>query len=154
MNKLIEFAKEQCEIFPEDSHMGMYLRETLKMLQAEHCTLDDAREDFMFDVYNILKFLPTNNEANQIIDVFDSVTSGLEQEPCKDAVSRADAKKSKWVIKYHGFPPEPSTVCSNCGYDIDFEVSKLVKANAFAIEPYRPNYCPNCGAEMESNANE
>ena len=41
-------------------------------------TLDDAREDFMSDVYNILDFLPTNNEANQIIDVFDRVTSGLK----------------------------------------------------------------------------
>jgi hypothetical protein len=39
MNKdnLIEFAKEQYEIFPEDSYMGEYLRETLKMLQAEPC---------------------------------------------------------------------------------------------------------------------
>lgn len=41
-------------------------------------TLDDAREDFMFDIYKILDFLPTNNEANQIIDVFDRVTSGLK----------------------------------------------------------------------------
>ena len=39
MNKdnLIEFAKEQCEIFPENSAMGKYLRATLKMLQAEPC---------------------------------------------------------------------------------------------------------------------
>jgi hypothetical protein len=36
-DNLIEFAKEQCEIFPEDSYMGEYLRETLKMLQAEPC---------------------------------------------------------------------------------------------------------------------
>lgn len=38
MNKdnLIEFAKGQCGIFPEDSAMGWYLRETLKMLQADH----------------------------------------------------------------------------------------------------------------------
>lgn len=35
MDNLIEFAKEQCEIFPEDSTMGGYLRETLKILQAE-----------------------------------------------------------------------------------------------------------------------
>lgn len=34
---LIEFAKGQCEIFPEDSEMGMYLRETLKILQAKPC---------------------------------------------------------------------------------------------------------------------
>jgi hypothetical protein len=32
--QLIEFAKEQCEIFPKDSQMGEYLRETLKMLQT------------------------------------------------------------------------------------------------------------------------
>ena len=34
-NELIEFAKDQCEIFPEDSHMGKYLRETVKMLEDE-----------------------------------------------------------------------------------------------------------------------
>lgn len=27
-----------------------------------------TREDFMNDVYHILDFLPTNNEANEIID--------------------------------------------------------------------------------------
>jgi hypothetical protein len=44
-DKLIEFAKEQCEIFPEDSYMGEYLRETLKMLQAEPCEDTVSRED-------------------------------------------------------------------------------------------------------------
>jgi hypothetical protein len=46
MNKdnLIEFAKEQCEIFPEDSYMGEYLRKTLKMLQAEPCEDCISRE--------------------------------------------------------------------------------------------------------------
>lgn len=33
--ELIEFAKDQCEIFPEDSYMGKYLRETIKMLEDE-----------------------------------------------------------------------------------------------------------------------
>ena len=33
--ELIEFAKDQCEIFPEDSHMGKYLRETVKILEDE-----------------------------------------------------------------------------------------------------------------------
>ena len=59
-------------------------------------------------------------------------------------------KKGKWVTKFHGFPPEPSTVCSECDYDIDFEISKLVKADAFTIKPCRPKFCPNCGIEMES----
>lgn len=43
-------------------------------------TDEKAREDFMNDVYNTLDFLPTNNEANRIIDSFDRVTSGLEQQ--------------------------------------------------------------------------
>lgn len=47
-------------------------------------TNEEAREDFMNDVYNTLDFLPTNNEANRIIDSFDRVTSGLEQQPCED----------------------------------------------------------------------
>lgn len=44
-------------------------------------SLDDAREDFMHDVYNELDFLPTNEEANRIIDSFDMVTKGIKQEP-------------------------------------------------------------------------
>jgi hypothetical protein len=44
-------------------------------------SLDDAREDFMHDVYNELDFLPTNDEANRIIDSFDMVTKGIKQEP-------------------------------------------------------------------------
>ena len=42
-------------------------------------SLDDARKDFMYDVYNTLDFLPTNEEANRIIDSFDRVTSSIEQ---------------------------------------------------------------------------
>lgn len=44
-------------------------------------SLDDAREDFMHDVYNELDFLPTNEEANRIIDIFDRVISSIEQAP-------------------------------------------------------------------------
>ena len=33
----------------------------------------DIREDFTSDVYNTLDFLPTNSEANRIIDSFDRV---------------------------------------------------------------------------------
>ncbi len=61
--------------------------------QSNTWSLDDAREDFMCDVYNVLDFLPTNNEANRIIDSFDRVTSGLKRESCEDCISRADAKK-------------------------------------------------------------
>lgn len=111
----------------------------------------------------------------------EEIIKALEQEPCEDCISREKAivqlswdlsdvplpkikesldklpsvtptrKQGKWVTKFHGFPPEPYTACSNCDYDIDFEISKLVKADAFTIKPYRPKFCPNCGAEMESN---
>lgn len=43
-------------------------------------SLDDARENFMHDVYNTLDFLPTNEEANRIIDSFDRVTSDIRSE--------------------------------------------------------------------------
>ena len=33
----------------------------------------DIRDDFTSDVYNTLDFLPTNNEANRIIDSFDRI---------------------------------------------------------------------------------
>ena len=59
------------------------VRVAIEALEQEPNTwsLDDAREDFMYDVYNTLDFLPTNEEANQIIDSFDRVTSSIKQEP-------------------------------------------------------------------------
>lgn len=70
--------------------------DNLKALDQKSNTwsLDDAREDFMHDVYNTLDFLPTNEEANRIIDSFDRVTSSIEQELAFDKI-RADIGKSK-----------------------------------------------------------
>lgn len=73
-------------------------------------SLDDARENFMHDVYNTLDFLPTNNEANRIIDSFDRVTSGIKQEPILDKIDEiitdaldksTDQKESqtlRWIL--------------------------------------------------------
>lgn len=62
--------------------------DNLKALDQKSNTwsLDDAREDFMYDVYNTLDFLPTNEEANRIIDSFDRVTSSIEQELALDKI--------------------------------------------------------------------
>ena len=49
-------------------------------------------------------------------------------------------KKGKWVIKATGFPPEPMTVCSECGFDRDYYI--------FPRGCHKMNYCPNCGAKM------
>ena len=43
MDGLIEFAKKQCVIFPDDSEMGKYLRETLKILQESPCEDTDIK---------------------------------------------------------------------------------------------------------------
>jgi hypothetical protein len=45
--ELIKFAKDQCEIFPEDSYMGKYLRETIKMLEER--TLVQSSNDVMWN---------------------------------------------------------------------------------------------------------
>ena len=64
--------------------------DVLKVLEQEPDTwsLEDAREDFVDDVYNTLDFLPTNDEANRIIDSFDRVTSDIKQQPCENCISR------------------------------------------------------------------
>ena len=147
-DKLIEFAKEQCEIFPEDSYMGKYLRETIKILQAEPCC-------------NCIEFKRYAKEMG-----FE-----IEQEPCEDAISRKKVlntlfynsdnncevvlnkelqdrikslppvkptrKKGKWIDIMVGYMPVQA--CDQC--------------NTFYLLAYTGGgyrYCPNCGAEMES----
>lgn len=82
--KAIAHGKEQLEVFGGEH--AEFIKLAIEALEQEPNTwnFDDAREDFMNDVYNTLGFLPTSNEANRIIDSFDRVISGLKQEPCKD----------------------------------------------------------------------
>lgn len=63
--------------------------------ESDTWSLDDAREDFMSDVYDTLDFLPTNNEANRIIDSFDRVTNGIKQE-----------LKTEWIPVSERLPKE------------------------------------------------
>jgi hypothetical protein len=95
LNELLEY-EENNDIGnltrAERREFQQWISEALEQ-QSNTWSLDDAREDFMCDVYNVLDFLPTNNEANRIIDSFDRVTSGLKRESCEDCISRADAKK-------------------------------------------------------------
>ena len=73
----------KCELVKEDNIILKALDIAIEALEQEPKTwsLDDAREDFMSDVYDTLDFLPTNNECNKIIDSFDRVTSGIKKEP-------------------------------------------------------------------------
>lgn len=56
----------------------MKKEEAIEQQESKTWNLDDAREDFIFDVYDTLDWLPTHNEANRIIDSFDKVTSGIK----------------------------------------------------------------------------
>lgn len=132
-------------------------------------TIDDAREDFMNDVYNTLDFLPTNNEANRIIDSFDRVTSGLDQQPCEDCISREAVLDAlhlegrptkrfdyfiavkKDIMSLPPVTPKEKTgkwiddKCSACGKGIE----NLIASS----EWYRnenPKYCPFCGIKILS----
>ncbi len=68
------------------------------------------------------------------------------------AVDAAPVVHGNWKIMSHGFPPEPCTVCSHCGLDIDYEICKRIKADSFSYTSMKPNYCPNCGAKMDGEA--
>ena len=140
-------------------------------------TIDDARENFMSDVYNTLAFLPTNNEANRIIDSFDRVTSGLNQQPCDDCISRqavlnglasiakvkarSDAQKSlmgRVMFFVEQVPPVTPKEKIAAWVPTDEEPyeaygGRFAKCNAcgwllYDIDRKDFKYCPNCGARM------
>lgn len=99
MDNLIEFAKEQCEIFPEDSYMGEYLRETIKMLQSEPCemTTEEYRQRMMQAFQNAnceeliaLCVLPAEKEFEHLEWL---LKNHYKKETCEDAVSRANLLK-------------------------------------------------------------
>lgn len=155
----------------EFRQLAQWLKDYKRLLEQEPSTwnLDDAREDFMYDVCNTLDFLPTNNEANRIIDSFDRVTSSIKQEPCEDAISRQAVKDTI----YHE--------CSGENLDIEFTKVLLLQRAIKALPPVTPQpktahwtlhnkgyfdesyvcskcdgdspfdykYCPNCGIKMQ-----
>lgn len=96
---------DECETCAEEHRQLAEWLKDYKRLLEQKARLDDAREDFMHDVYNTLDFLPTNEEVNRIIDVFDRVTSDLVQEstwiPCSermpDPQGNGDKDFSDWL---------------------------------------------------------
>ena len=100
----IKCLKVELHIWESDCKSKHAVKDALKMaitaLEQEPNTwsLNDAREDFTYDVYNTLDFLPTNNEANRIIDSFDRVTSSIKQEPVLDKI-RAEIEQEPYISK-------------------------------------------------------
>lgn len=93
-----------------------------------------CREDFYNDVLNILTDDTTNDRANEIIDVFDSLPAADVQE----------VKHGKWIAKkmikesYNYGVPYEIFRCSECSY--------MLSENGLVG---RYNHCPNCGARMD-----
>ena len=74
--ELIKFAKDQCEIFPEDSYMGEYLRETVKMLKER--TLAESSEDTMWKCASLLNELRTKYCFDDKIEYYKALSLGIE----------------------------------------------------------------------------
>lgn len=156
MDNLIEFAKEQCEIFPEDSDMGMYLRETLKILQEEPCKDAVSRAELLkiyedrFTELQKLKHLKDNKGAEDrqmgvnycinILKELPPVTPTRKKEKCEFCElgkPLAIGKTNDQGIAIH-YP----NILNAYGYDIHGFGSNGISVKI--------NYCPICGAEMKS----
>ena len=73
---LIEFAKDQCEIFPEDSYMGKYLRGTLKMLEER--TLAESSNDVMWNSVLLLNRLRTEYCSDDKIEYYKALSLAIQ----------------------------------------------------------------------------
>ena len=118
--ELINFGETYLEINNDSKNSNTYefIEEALKLFKQKPCTLDDAREDFMYDLYNVLDFLPTNEEANKIIDIFDRVTSGLQQNTSKGL--SLDKVKQAFINKYpKNYMGEPELGGRTCYFSLN-----------------------------------
>lgn len=83
-----------------------------------------------------------------IKSIKNTVFCGDEQAPyffdvdSVEEVTDQTRKKGKWITKFQGFPPEPTTVCSECDFDRDYNIRPRYY--------HKIKFCPICGAEMEN----
>lgn len=106
MSNLIEFAKEQCKIFPEDSEMGKYLRKTLKMLQTKSCEDMISRRslkhkmqechDFFVDAYGGFSNL-SQNDKSRVDEISNCIAMIVNEPPAKP--SENIYEESKLVLE-------------------------------------------------------
>lgn len=81
MDGLIEFAKKQCVIFPDDSEMGKYLRETLRILQESPC--EDAVSRKKLEKLKRWRFSYDTNTTIPKSDLFVRLTDIRDLPPVK-----------------------------------------------------------------------
>lgn len=105
----------------------------IEWLQGKHevNTPEDngmTREEAIEQLYNIL--FNNYRSAEKDKEALNMAIQALEQEP----------KTGHWITISHGFPAEPTSVCSECGFDRDF----YIRTRGFD----KIKYCPNCGCRM------
>lgn len=119
---------EDMSVFEIKSHIGVGIGTLppVKPKLSENCI---SREDL-----KERKFIIAENDYqkgwNDALDAVYENASSIQQ------------KKGRWITNFHGFPPEPTTVCSKCGFDRDF----YIRPRGFD----KIKFCPNCGEKKES----
>lgn len=100
MSELIEFAKDQCEIFPEDSTMGLFLRDVIKTSEIKVIPLDKVKKaiaqiidekDFAYADFDRYKEEVLCVEPDELPD--DDFRYGMER--CLDILDKLIAEREE-----------------------------------------------------------
>lgn len=114
----------------------------IKALEQEPCEDTISRQAVLDAMYNLCGEGALENNPwrdNPHIDAI--VDAILDLPPVTPKPKSGNQQKSEWVVSFHGFPPEPTTVCKKCGFDRDFNINPRYFNKI--------KYCPNCGKKME-----
>lgn len=122
-----------------------------KVLEQEPCedsisrkavfeTIDDCNSDGLKGIF--CSYVDGEKFKKYIKELPSVISKGVTVTDFADKCSECGKqKKTKWIIKTHGFPPEPTTVCLKCGFDRDFYIR--------TIGFDKIKFCPNCGRKIE-----
>lgn len=85
-------------------------------------------------------------------DFYNSLTpADIEIKELKEKLTEMEKKiderpKGKWIIEENNKDyPNGRATCSHCGYKMDVKRWEWLSAVRWYL---KPNYCPNCGADM------